>query len=150
MSYLDCSEAVYTMLGKVLTECYPNLKPVIKCVFSLKPMSSRGKDVLATVRKVTSLERHLGVFCDLILIINEGRWRLLTEEQQEALLDHELAHCQKDVKEDGRIEYKLVGHDVEEFCDVVKRRGLWMNDLKTFVEGASVEKNSSVSVVTSS
>ena len=135
MQYKDCGTDVLNLVEKVKLECYPVLAHTsMRCVFSLKPMSRGSKDVLAVVRKVTSLERQLGIGYDFILLINEQRWILLNSYQQEALIDHELAHIRCKVREDGSVEYRLVGHDVEEFTDVVKRRGLWDVDLKELVE----------------
>lgn len=51
----------------------------------------------------------------------------LTEEQIEALLYHEMCHIGWDDDKDCAI---VVGHDLEEFRQVVERYGLWADDTR--------------------
>lgn len=72
-----------------------------------------------------------------IITINSEEWDRLPAPQQRALLDHELCHCEYDStkdEEEGDSPWKLVGHDVEEFGDVIERHGLWHDDLRLFAD----------------
>ncbi len=56
-------------------------------------------------------------------------WRLLTEAQREALVDHELMHCMV-----GKNGWALRGHDVEEVRDIIECHGFWKPDLQQFAD----------------
>lgn len=56
-------------------------------------------------------------------------WVLLSLQQQEALVDHELCHCGNDI--DGCY---MRQHDVEEFREIVTRHGFWKDDVRLFAE----------------
>jgi hypothetical protein len=57
-----------------------------------------------------------------------------------ALVDHELSHCwfatvdndgvTQKFHQDGSPWWTIRGHDLEEFCGVVERHGLWSEDLR--------------------
>lgn len=55
--------------------------------------------------------------------------------EREALLHHELMHCELDERGNPTIRH----HDVEEFNATVRRYGLWKDDVQLFLE-ASVEQ----------
>lgn len=100
----------------------PDKPPVIK---------RQGKRPhVGTARTVPALYYCLTGF-DFIIEINEGWWDLLSLEQQEAVVDHELCHCKKD--EDG---WYLINHDVEDFAEILARHGLWHPRLEAFVAAA--------------
>ena len=65
---------------------------------------------------------------------NHAQWLLLTDEQREALVDHELCHTAIDV-ETG--EPSVINHDIEEFGIIVKRHGLWRDSVKGFAQTCS-------------
>ena len=65
---------------------------------------------------------------DFVIVFNHAAWRVLTEEQKIALVDHELEHCEID----GDGKPGVVPHDIEEFGIIVKRWGLWKPDLQSF------------------
>jgi hypothetical protein len=54
-------------------------------------------------------------------------WNGATVEQRNALVDHELCHVQLT---DGDHLVYFIGHDIEEFADVVKRHGEWNSDIR--------------------
>jgi hypothetical protein len=68
---------------------------------------------------------------DLTFIIEYSHkvWLQLTPEQRIALVDHGLAHCERD-PETGA--WTLRDHDVEEFSEIVGRWGLWTPSLRGF------------------
>ena len=78
---------------------------------------------------------------DFTIELSHKVWLVLTDEQKIALLDHELAHCDRDLDAPAG-GWCLRAHDVEEFSEVVARWGLWTPALKGFgvaIESAQIE-----------
>jgi len=78
---------------------------------------------------------------DFIVLIDRNIWEGLQLEERVALIDHELSHCWYATEDDGVTQkfhmdgspwWAIRGHDVEEFCGVVERNGLWKEDLIPF------------------
>jgi hypothetical protein len=131
-----------TDLGeRVRAACHSDIKDCeVLFLFRDEPTKRHGKTRLGTAKKANALTKFLCRTAfdsdpDFVIEIEEESYQKLTVEQQEALLDHELAHCtvRKDAKT-GDERPVLRGHDIEEFRDVVERRGLWHPDLKEFVK----------------
>lgn len=74
---------------------------------------------------------------DFVLVFNHSAWRILTEEQKIALVDHELMHCDIDGEKDKAM---IVPHDIEEFATIVKRWGLWKPDLQSFGDACVIAR----------
>jgi hypothetical protein len=109
-------------IAYLMKQADPDKPPVIK---------RQGKHAKAGLaRTVPALYYCLTGF-DFIIEIREGWWDMLTLDQQTALVDHELCHCQRD--DDG---WYLVDHDVEEFRAILSRYGFWKDGLEQFVEAA--------------
>jgi hypothetical protein len=64
---------------------------------------------------------------DFIIWITESAWMSFTLARMEALLDHLLSYCQYSESEGAR----LVGPDIQEFSEVLERRGLWNYNLQS-------------------
>jgi predicted metallopeptidase len=98
---------------------------------------SKGRTILGQVRKVSEIDN--AIMCsevglediDIVMILNGDKWKDLSTMQREALIAHELCHVE--IADKG---YGLVPHDVEEFARVVKRYGLWKNDLQQMGDAA--------------
>lgn len=88
---------------------------------------SKGYVVLAQVRKPSPVDRFLTDY-DLVLTVNNLAWEQASEQQKEALIDHEFCHVTP--------EWTITGHDLEEFVSVVRRHGLWKEGLEKLVEAA--------------
>lgn len=59
-------------------------------------------------------------------------WDGLDAKQRRIVLDHELCHfVGQDLETD---KWGLVGHDVEEFTDILRRHGAWTADLQLFAK----------------
>lgn len=69
---------------------------------------------------------------DLVMEINWQQWKLLSDHQKVALVDHELSHFGKDETPGGETAWVLISHDIEEFGGIVRRWGLWRDDLTVF------------------
>lgn len=78
---------------------------------------------------------------DFLILIDRNIWEGMGIEERVALVDHELSHCWYATAEDGVTQkfhqdgspmWAIRGHDLEEFCGVVTRNGLWNEDLAMF------------------
>lgn len=79
-----------------------------------------------------------------LIEIAKDTWDEMDENQQQALVDHELSHCHACDVEKGKGEEKrtvrtlsTVGHDIEEFAHIVQRYGFWKDELKNFAKVCS-------------
>jgi len=98
-----------------------------------KAAKRHGKDVWASLKKPSPLERVLyeEERIDYILVVALDVWEELSEDYRRALIDHELSHAGGlDLDRD---EWTLVGHDIEEFANVVRRHGAWRGDVQAFL-----------------
>jgi hypothetical protein len=90
---------------------------------------------------VTGLNAFLGATANdaddpqpfFVIVITKHFWDGAAKEFKEALIDHELSHCEYDSTKD---KYSMVDHDVEEFTAIVKRHGAWKSDLDKFFKAA--------------
>jgi hypothetical protein len=87
-----------------------------------------GKEKGGVASRASSKVAYLTGF-DFVIEFSHDIWLKLTPEQRLALVDHELAHCERD-PETGA--WTMRDHDVEEFSDVVNRWGLWTLPLRGF------------------
>jgi hypothetical protein len=103
-----------------------------------------GRVKLGAMKKASELDRQLHGH-DAILLLNQEHWRVLSEAQRRALVDHELCHLAPSLNSNtleqnydahGLPLYRIRKHDIEEFRGVVDRHGLWKNDLVNFVQAA--------------
>lgn len=137
---------------ELIPEHHPHLIPFLpemRFVFRDKAQKSKGRVQLGSARKVTGLnawlaeeepvevydEDPIGFF---VIEIAEDEWEHLSSRQRTALVDHELTHCWVDYGEDGSASLVVRGHDLEEFTSIVKRHGLWKEDLQWFGEAVQL------------
>ena len=113
-------------------------------VFVSKTPVKGGKDIWGTCRKITNLNAHLAgeEQSFFVIVISEPVWDILPRDKKVALVDHELCHAWAvfDQKEDDDnaevVKLSIIPHDVEEFSCIIRRHGLWKDDVKAFVEEA--------------
>lgn len=138
IEYSAAPAHVEDMAAKLIEAHHTHLSgaPIVY-LFASEARRSKGKVVMAKARLVTGLNAYLSEHGDgspfFVLEIAGPEWKELTEEQQEALVDHELCHF--GVTDEGK--YHLIAHDLEEFVAVVGRHGLWRENLKRMSEAAS-------------
>ncbi len=103
----------------------------IRYVLTPGPKPVPGKRVdLGKPRRVSKVMKTVAK-ADFVISINWAAWQLLTETQRAALIDHELTHCEPKQDKDGLlIGWQIRKHDVEDFVEIVERRGLWQEDLQ--------------------
>lgn len=98
-----------------------------------------GRVRLGSCKKGSDLDRELHGY-DFVISLNPDflSSKDVTSAQKRALMDHELSHAgvsidqNGDEKRDehGRLVYRIVKHDVEEFTAVVARNGVYKKDLQ--------------------
>lgn len=118
---------------KLIAEHHPHLasaKIAYLMADKLPPVRGRPRGGMAA--KASERERALHGY-DFVITINREVWRELTPAQREALVDHELSHCGLSVT--GC--WTILPHDLEEFAGVVKRHGLWSEDVRAFGKAAA-------------
>lgn len=126
----------------------------LRYLFVDKTPKHNGKDVWGTCRKVAGLTAHLeGGSPDdepfFAITISQDVWDLLPHDKRVALVDHELCHAfaklkpakesdeaEEDFEAQKIVQLQIVPHDVEEFACIVRRYGLWREDVRDFVESA--------------
>lgn len=133
----------------------------IRYLFVSKTPKSGGKEVWGTCRKVSGMNAFLeggakndGPF--FVITMSKDVWELLSEDKRRALTDHELCHASASVKQakdeadadldaeieqDNPVKLSIKPHDLEEFSDIVRRYGLWREDVQEFVEAALRSKD---------
>lgn len=105
----------------------------IRYLFTTKDMKKHGDVVLGKAKTAGSLVKFFGQ-CDFVLVLALKEWSEADAKTREALVDHELCHCSFKVSEKGVQSWALRGHDIEEFREVIDRRGLWSSASEKFVE----------------
>lgn len=130
----------------------------IRYVFVDKTPNSKGKEVWGTCRKVSGLNAYLeGESPDgdafFVITISKDIWDILPSDKKRALVDHELCHAWAEVKQlknesddsdfetDNPVKLSVKPHDLEEFSCIVRRHGLWREDIEEFVNAALKAKN---------
>lgn len=71
-------------------------------------------------------------------------WAHALPHQREALVHHEVKHCgvkrdregEPKFDDEGRPEWGLIDHDIEEFADTIRRFGDWKGEVAGFLEAA--------------
>jgi len=93
-------------------------------IFRKEAQKNKGKAVIGHCEKISE---KMQVFQDFNFLIwlSKDDWERMTSEQREALIDHELCHIKL-----GDAGLTIVGHDFEEFYEIIQRHGMWDQRLK--------------------
>jgi hypothetical protein len=126
IEWTEVNNSVLDMAQEIIREYHPNLVDAkIGFVFRSEASASKGRTVFATAMKADKkIQPFLIEQLDFLIWIARDQWEAMGTRQREALLDHELCHCQY-----NGIDYSIRGHDFEEFGEIIKRRGLWNSAL---------------------
>jgi hypothetical protein len=123
----------------------------IRYVFRDEHQTTGGKAVMGKARLVSGLNAWLAASVDpeavmpaddeepdrfFVIEIAEDIWRVLTADDREALVDHELCHCILEANAEGDPKPKLRAHDLEEFVAVVGRHGIWRPEIEALLRAA--------------
>lgn len=128
----------------------------IEYLFRSEAARAGGRTIWGKARKVTGLNAFLaaeepaeGPITDdtpevepfFVIELAYDVWLTLSPKQQIALVDHELSHLEVGWNEKGDIVLSLRAHDVEEFQGVVRRHGLWKDDVAHFAKVCADQLN---------
>ncbi len=132
--YWRCFEKVVRLTEQVMRAHHEHLVDApILLLFRDQAAKRAGKLVAATTSKMSAKDNAIAdatpPYAFKIEIAND-LWTLNTDAWRRALVDHELCHCGGN-SEDG---WELIGHDLEEFSEIVERHGLWTSNVKDFCE----------------
>jgi hypothetical protein len=110
---------------RIVAECHRRLDGArIAVIMRDKGGERGGRKVMAKAAMPTpAMEPLLREKFSFILCIAQDAWEVADPKQRDAMLDHELCHCAID--DDGPF---IRPHDLEEFADVIERRGFWRLD----------------------
>lgn len=147
---------------KLIKEALPDLGGFrVECLFCLEPRKINNKVALAYITVLRGInaymarrndpdfiERVTGCGPDewappdesFLIVVWQRAWEELKPQQREALIYHELLHANVEFDSDGQPKLGLVGHDIEEFDDVVRRYGVWLEDIADFAEAIEAGK----------
>ena len=127
----------------------------VECVFCLEPKKTHNKVALAYIYVLRGLGAYLARrndpdFLEKVtdcgpdewvppeesfqIVVWKKAWDELKVEQREALVFHELKHAAIEFDRDGFPRLTTVGHDIEEFDEVVRRYGVWLEDVESFAQ----------------
>lgn len=142
----DVGEPMYALLERLVATYHKDLaiaKIALAWCTTWKA-DTDGRMTLGMCKKASDLDRQLHAY-DFIILLNQAFWTALmvTDEQRQALLDHELCHAavrydeatgDPFVDESGRVVFRIRKHDLEEFSDIAERYGYWKRDLEAFAQ----------------
>lgn len=128
MRFEDTDSSVTKVLDEVRGTWFKELKEAkIKCVFDTKIRKSKGKVVLACIRKTNDLLRHLTaeeahdeLGYDYIIAIDKVVWEAIGPEDRIRLIRHEMRHTFLVEDEETKDPYKIAPHDIEDFIAEVQ------------------------------
>lgn len=120
----DVTQDVVTKAQEIINNHFPTLRTAkILYIFDAKKRVSKGKVVLAQIRRPNDLVKYLTMDLtndaegmDYIVAIDKLVWRYASDEDKVRLLRHEFRHTLYDSDKD---KYKLVGHSVEDFYEEI-------------------------------
>lgn len=76
-----------------------------------------------------------GIPADYMITIFEGNCKGMTEEQMKILIFHELLHIEIGMDDRGNEQYKIKGHDLEDFKLIIDRFGTDWSRAEEVMEG---------------
>jgi hypothetical protein len=130
---------------RLINDYHPHLASVrIDYIFCTEQLKEKGKVVWGRAKKVSGLNAWLAsedrnpdaATPDefFVVEIHLGTWLMLDEKSKKALVDHELHHLDVDI---DTSKLSLLPHDLEEFNSIVRRYGLWRDDIEFFIRAAN-------------
>jgi hypothetical protein len=127
------NEAAHELLREVwpIHEARKLDRDSILILFRRDGKRSHGREQMGHTKRIPDTTRDLLLFCGatscprFLIILSWPWWLQANDAERMALLDHELTHCGSD----GEIRH----HELEEFAEVIERRGIWSEDIRSFV-----------------
>jgi len=132
-------DEIVAMAETVRTQYHAERLKDARIAYVIKPGSDRegARVELGKAKACSKIEKLLSSF-DFVVTLNWFAWQELDDRKRRALLDHELTHCEPKIDGEGfRKGWQLRRHDVEDFVEIVHRRGLWTGDLEALAPVAA-------------
>lgn len=130
------TKEVLDLVREIVEEHEPHLSELSLAVLFWKESPQKGsKLVLGQAKKVTKEYQALGFDHDFIIFISMPQFYNMNEQQQRALIHHELLHCGYDDEDEKAY---IVPHDFEEFDKILKLYGFWWPMAEKTVEAVQV------------
>lgn len=131
------ADSLKHMAESLISQYHPELVDArIRYLFCEKSSKKNGVDQPGKVHKLSGLKEYL-LETDYIVEVALDKWNDLTETQRAALVDHLLERCWGEEDEQtGEMKWKLRDPDVQEFATILRRHGIWQENLRNFVEVA--------------
>jgi hypothetical protein len=130
MSEITWSEAPQSVIHtaeEIIRQFHPWLNDARIAFVMRSEAQKRGpRMILGQTSKVPE-KMHPYLEYDFLIWLSEKDYEGMSDAQREALIDHELCHCAKNLVTDG---WKLREHDIQEFAIIISRHGLWTEDLR--------------------
>lgn len=143
--FRDAPEDLKLMAAKLITEHHGGLAEAKICyLVRTEEWKKKSRDVFGRAELVSKKHKHLTGY-DFIITISLRAWNTAPDEEfKKALLDHELTHCGKDEDKEGNPKYYIQDHSVEDFTSIIRRHGLWDQDLRLAVNAYHEHKQVSM------
>lgn len=130
------TKEVLALVREIVEEHEPQLSELSLAVLFWKESPQKGsKLVLGQAKKVTKEYQALGFDHDFIIFISMPQFYNMNEQQQRALIHHELLHCGYDDEDEKAY---IVPHDFEEFDKILKLYGFWWPMAEKTIEAVQV------------
>jgi len=125
MRYEPVTSDVKETVRNLINTTFPELGSAkILCVFDTQKRESKGRLILADIKKAGEFEKFLTMDeadnegYDYIMRIDLKAWSLGTNEDRTRLIRHELRHTLVD--NDATKPWKLRGHSIEDFYSEIR------------------------------
>ena len=147
MTKYDPAPSVKAIADDLIPKYHPHLLDFsvkMEYRFVDKIPKKGGKEVWGSCRKISALPASLAqdnVDGDpfFVIVISAPIWDVLPDDKRRALVDHELCHALAEYNEDDEnpaVKLSTKPHDLEEFSCIIRRHGMWRDDIKDFIETA--------------
>jgi len=150
-------KTLYPMLNRLIEahhEELTNARIALAWNLSWKP-DVDGRVTLGKCKRASDLDRELAAY-DFVIILRKEFFEdaAVTNEQREALVDHELCHASPKLDGDGeqvedergRKVWRIRKHDIEEFSAIVARHGCYKRDLEQFAAALRLSRQGKLSL----
>lgn len=125
--WTEAEKPVLDLARRVIAQHHPKLADArIIFVMRSEAPASNGKVTYGKAKKL-SAEMQVHIYADFIIWFALNEWLGLTAVQREALMDHELCHCQWD-----GLAASIRPHDAEVMIPNIVRFGFWWPQASTF------------------
>ena len=130
------AENIESIATGLIANYHPHLAEArMLYAFVDKASKKGGRELLGKVQKVGGWQEW-ALEKDFLLLVPLDKWNDMQANQRTALVDHLLERCAGEEQEDGSYKFSTKDPDVQEFTSILRRYGVWHNDLIDFVSVA--------------